>query len=96
MGIMTDDFNLLLKKNDSILSEVIDDLNKIKNHGVDIPSCITSNDLKFLNDKFVLEINQLNKALNKLNSYQKTLKSVYSGYKKQYEQVVIDSKKLMS
>ena len=84
MGIMTDDFNLLLKKNDSILSEVIDDLNKIKNHGVDIPSCITSNDLKFLNDKLVLEINQLNKALNKLNSYQNTLKSIYSGYKKRH------------
>lgn len=96
MGIMTDDFNLFLKKNSAILNEVINDLSKVQKSGSVLISNLNSSDLKFVNSKFNLEINQLNNAIKKLNGYQNTLKSVYLGYQKQFEQVVIDSKKLIS
>lgn len=96
MGIMTDDFNLLLKKNDAILIDVLNDLSKVQRSCLSLNSNLNSNDLKFFNNKFDLIINQLNKASNKLNGYQNTLNSVYLSYQNQLEQVVIDSKKLIS
>lgn len=96
MGIMIDDFELLLKKNDAILEDVINDITKIQSNCLKAASNLNSNDLNFLTDKFCIEINQLSNSMNKLNAYQTTLKSVCTSYKLQYEQSIIDSKKLIS
>lgn len=96
MGIMPDDFDLLLKKNDTILKDVLNDLSKVQNSCLSVNSNLFSNDLKFFNNKFNLEIIQLKNVSNKLNGYQNTLKSVLEGYQKQSKQNVIDTRNFMS
>ena len=96
MGIIPDDFELLLKKNDTMLKDVLNDLSKVQNSCLSVNSNLFSNDLKFFNNKFNLEIIRLKNVSNKLNGYQNTLKSVLEGYQKQSKQNVIDTRNFMS
>lgn len=96
MGIVSSDFELLLKKNRTMLNELTDDLSSVKRNFESVVSNFSSKDLKFVVNKLDLEIDQLNKISKKVDAYQDTLVSVCNGYKEQLEQIVRDTNNLIS
>lgn len=96
MGIICDDFELLLKKNKAILEELTDNITKIKNMSNMFNSNFYSSELKFLVSKLDMQLSQFGLVEEKLIGYQRTLNSVFDGYNEQEAQVVRDVSSLIS
>ena len=95
-GIVSSDFELLLKKNNSNINELNDNLINLKKSYCTLMDNFQNGELSFFVDKMKIELNQLNKVSSKIEGYQSSLTNVYKGYQEQYAKIVSDSKKLIS
>ena len=95
IGIVSDDFELLIKKNRAIYEDLSENLESLQKNCSNISSNYTG-DLNFINNKFIRIIEQLDYIKKKLNAYNNTLNSIYNGYNEQSKQLITDSKKLIS
>jgi len=96
MGIISDDFELLLKKNSAILEDLFEEKEKLVNNLNSLIDCFEDSTLKFLVSKIDDERKQVNRVMKKINAYQVSLNSVYNSYQEQLVQIVSDTKKLIS
>ena len=96
IGIICDDFELLLKKNKAILEELGDNITKLKNMSNMFNSNFYSSELKILVSKLDIQLSQFGLVEEKLIGYQRTLNSVFDGYNEQEAQVVRDVSSLIS
>jgi len=96
MGIISDDFELLLKKNSAILEDLFEEKEKLVNNLNSLIDCFEDSTLKFLVSKIDDERKQVKRIMKKINAYQVSLNSVYNSYQEQLVQIVSDTKKLIS
>jgi len=96
IGIITSDFELLVKKNDVILDELSNEISNVKKVLFSLSNEFKSSDLKFIANKLNLSLFQFDNVLKKTVGYQDTLKSIYNGYQRQNFEITSDINHLMS
>lgn len=89
-GIYTEEFEIALKKNNAILNELNEDINKLKSSFQNLSLKFSKADLNFIYSNSVEELNQFVNITNKLNSYQTVLKNIYNAYQEQAIQITND------
>lgn len=87
-GIISDDFKLLLSKNNSILEELTTNLYELKKNTQSLSSSFVKCNLNFFVDKLNLQTEQLENVVKKINGYHTTLTNVYKSYEEQSTEIV--------
>lgn len=93
-GIIVSDLELIIRRNDSSITDVDQNIRHIKKDVSDLVRSINSADLKFLTNRLDLELNYFNNVMLKINSYQNVLQGVLKSYKQQAEEIAKSINKL--
>ncbi len=94
-GIIVDDFERIIRRSSLYADNVKSDITKIKNNVQTISTFFKGGELNFLNNKLLLESQQLNNVLTKMQDYRVTLNNVLLSYHQQSAQIVEDIKRIM-
>ena len=86
-GIVVADFESLIRNSELRISDVSDDLQKLRSASLDLRRSIRNSDLSFLTENLYFEVNEGSKMINKLNGYRMTLRNVLRSYQYQEQRV---------
>lgn len=93
-GIIVSDLELILRRNDFIVTDVDQSIRHIKKDVSDLVRSTNCTDLKFLTNRLELEMNYFNNVMLKINSYHTVLQGVLKSYKQQAEEIAKSINKL--
>ena len=82
-GIVVADFESLIKNSELRITDVNEDLQKLRSASLDLRRSIRNSDLSFLTENLYNEINESSNMINKMNGYRMTLRNVLRSYKYQ-------------